>query len=342
MIRMLSRVFFTAAVVVVQLLPATATALPYSSLVIFGDSLADSGNNAIFLDGSGPPPGTLRTATPMLNPVQISTLPYDSNRYTNGMVWTEYFAGRMGLNALPSLAGGTNFAYGGANTGPSNSGFPFNMLDQVSQFFATTGGVASPNSLYVLEGGGNDARGILDIAASGGDPSAWIAGYALNVANIIGQLKAAGAQDILLMNVPDISKIPAIQALGPAVAAQANMLIQAMNGALGATLAGLSPAQMDGVLLFDLYDLMNEVYNDPGKYGLTDVDHACGADAACVADPTGYFFWDGIHPTTAVHKVFGDQVFAAMQVPEPSSLLLVFLAIAGLGLTRLKVQRRAA
>ncbi|MGE5385668.1 MAG: SGNH/GDSL hydrolase family protein [Betaproteobacteria bacterium] len=318
----------------IQWLPGSAAAMPYSNLFIFGDSLADSGNNAIALDNSGPPPGTLRTQTPMLNPVQISTLPYSSNRYSNGPVWTEYFAGRMGLSALPSLAGGTNFAFGGANTGPYGSGFPYSMLDQVSFFMAGTGGIAPSNALYVLEGGGNDARGIIEMAAMGGDPGAWIAGYAANVANIIGQLKAAGAHDILLMNVPDISRIPAIQALGPALAAQAQMLVAAMNGALGNALAGMSPAQKDGIHFFDLFGLMDDVYAHPGSYGLTDVHDACGAIAACVADPTGYFFWDGIHPTTAVHEILGNAAFASLQIPEPSSLILALLAVGMLGFSR--------
>lgn len=326
----ISKLVSIAAIAAVVLLPATAMALPYSNLVIFGDSLADSGNNAIFLDGSGPPPGTLRTTTPMLDPVQISTLPYNTNRYSNGMVWTEYFAGRMGMSAAPSLAGGSNFAFGGANVGPNGSSFPFSLLDQVSSFFSSTGGVASPNALYVLEGGGNDARGIFELAAGGADPGAMIAAYALNMANIIGQLKAAGAEDILLMNVPDISKIPAIQALGPAVAAQASMLVASMNGALAAALGGLSPAQLDGVRLFDLCGLLDAVYADPATYGFNNVTDACAANAACIANPDGYFFWDGIHPTTAAHRIFAEAAFAALQIPEPQSLLLVLLALAGL------------
>ncbi len=340
MIRMLSRTCFFAALVMIQWLPGSAVASPYSNLFIFGDSLADSGNNAIALDGSGPPPGTLRTQTPMLDPVQISTLPYSSGRYSNGPVWTEYFAGRMGMTALPSLAGGTNFAFGGANTGPYGTGFPFSMLDQVSFFMTATGGVAPSNALYILEGGGNDARGIIEMAAMGGDPGAWIANYAANVANIIGQLKAAGAHDILLMNVPDISKIPAIQALGPALAAQANMLVSAMNGALNSALAGLSPAQRDGIHLFDMFGLMDEVYDNPAKFGLTNVSDACGAIAACVADPTGYLFWDGIHPTTAIHQILGNAAYASMQLPEPYSLILAFLALGVLGFARHQARRQ--
>jgi outer membrane lipase/esterase len=52
----------------------------YSSLYIFGDSLSDSGNNAVVL-------------APNVTPIPISgnsfipTYPYASGRYTNDQVW---------------------------------------------------------------------------------------------------------------------------------------------------------------------------------------------------------------------------------------------------------------
>lgn len=327
MIKMLRTCLLAASVIAGSALSTTASAAAYSNVFVFGDSLADSGNGAIFLDGLGMPPGTLRSHAPFVDPVQISTLPFLSNRYSNGPVWVEQFANRLGLSALPSLAGGTNYAFGGANTGPTGSSYPFSLLDQVAAYMTNSGGVASSSALYIVEGGGNDARGIIELAASGGDPTAWITSYAFNVANIVGQLKAAGAQHILLTNVPDISKIPAIQALGPQASAQAQALVAAMNGALGQVLGGLTPGQMQGVHLFDLFGLLSDVHDNPDKYGLMDVTHACGAIAACVANPNGYLFWDGIHPTALGHGLFAQAVANAMGIPEPSSLVLLSLAL---------------
>ena len=67
---------------------AGAQAVPYTGLVVFGDSLSDSGNNAIVFDGLGAPlpPGTLRTPTPIAGPAFIPTFPYASNVYSNGPV----------------------------------------------------------------------------------------------------------------------------------------------------------------------------------------------------------------------------------------------------------------
>jgi phospholipase/lecithinase/hemolysin len=37
-------------------------------------------------------------------------------------------------------------------------------------------------------------------------------------------------------------------------------------------------------------------------------------------------FWDGIHPTTAVHHILGEAMLAAVPEPESYALLLVGLA----------------
>src|SRR5215471_17330655 len=97
---------------------ATTHATAYSALYVFGDSLSDSGNNAIVFA-----PNT--TPVPISGNDFIPTFPYASGRYTNGPVWAQDFAAGLGLGVSPSLLGGTNFAFGGARTGPLNPGqFP--------------------------------------------------------------------------------------------------------------------------------------------------------------------------------------------------------------------------
>lgn len=75
----------------------SALALPYSNLVVFGDSLADSGNNYLATGGA-------QTAVPLSGPT-VPIYPYASGRYSNGPVWTEYFASSLGLGLAPSLLG---------------------------------------------------------------------------------------------------------------------------------------------------------------------------------------------------------------------------------------------
>jgi len=312
----------------ISLLSGSAWALTYSSLYVFGDSLADSGNNAVVFDANA---GGARTATPLDTPL-VPTFPYASDRYSNGPVWVEYLAGDLGLSALPSLLGGTNFAFGGARTGPAGSSFPYSLTDQVSMFLGATGGFAPGSALYVVEGGGNDARDVLAAVLGGGDPSALIQAYALNVANILSTLSLAGADQFLLWNIPDIGKIPAITALGPQVSALASFLTAQMNLALLQTLAGLSPGITDGVHLFDAYDAFDAIVADPGAFGFSNAQDACAMSVACIADPAGYFFWDGIHPTTAGHALIA--ALALAEIPEPQTILLLAVGLLGVFVAR--------
>src|SRR5215471_4269940 len=125
---------------------ATARANAYSALYIFGDSLSDSGNNAIVFA-----PNT--TPVPIPGNDFIPTFPYASGRYTNGPVWAEDFASALGLSASPSLLGGTNFASGGPRTGPLNPGqFPPNHETQIGLFLAQHANTAPGSALYVVAG----------------------------------------------------------------------------------------------------------------------------------------------------------------------------------------------
>ena len=75
---------------------------PRTRLTVFGDSLADAGNVFLFSQGTFPP-----------------SPPY-AQRLTNGPTALEVMAADLGLPLTPSLAGGRDYAYGGAETGTGN------------------------------------------------------------------------------------------------------------------------------------------------------------------------------------------------------------------------------
>ena len=73
--------------------------------------------------------------------------PYYHGHYSNGPIWLEYLAGQLGVSApTPSLAGGTDNAWGGAQTGDGYSflGTP-NIGSQISTYLATNT-LAAPSS----------------------------------------------------------------------------------------------------------------------------------------------------------------------------------------------------
>lgn len=289
-------------------------AAPFSSVFFFGDSLSDSGNNAIVVGGAV-------TAVPIASDAFVPTYPYASGRYTNGLVWAQSFATRLGTSATPSLLGGSDYAYGGARTGPAGAGFPYSLRDQVNQFLGTLAGPVPAESLFVLAGGGNNARDALSAVAGGADPMATIAatayGFVSDALAMVSQLVSVGADDIVVWTAPNIAFAPAVTALG---SAEAIGFADALAGAMNASLAAALAPYADVVQIFDLNRLLLDIVEHPLAYGLLNVTDACAASAAC--DPSTYLFWDGIHPTSAGHALIADAMFALVPVPGSLALLL--------------------
>jgi outer membrane lipase/esterase len=319
----------------------TATAIPtfasplYSDVFFFGDSLTDSGNNALALA-----PGV--TPVPIADNSFVPTFPYASGTYSDGPVWAQSFAASLGLSAAPLLAGGTNHAFGGARTGPLSpvplpagllNPFPPSLETQAAYFLSQHANVAPSDALYVLAGGGDNARdGLEDIVACGLDPlcvggaiASTASGYASDMAGLVGDLRTAGAERLIVWNVPALGAAPAVADAGGTTLA--NLLASSMNAALLAAIGGTP-----GVTIFDVFDLVSDVVSDPGAFGLTNVSDACAQFTAC--DPSSFLFWDGIHPTSAGHAIISDAMLALASVPEPATLALLLLGLAFLARRR--------
>jgi len=324
----------------IAVISPVASAGPFTGLVIFGDSLSDSGNNAFVFDnvlGPPAPAGSLRTPVPIPGPDFVPTFPYASGRYTNGPVWAEVLASDLGLAAAPSLAGGSNFAFGAARTGPALGVFPYTLADQASMFLGQNGGRAPSGNLYVLEGGGDDARDAFELLASGGDPTPLISAYGSNIAALLARIEAAGADHILVLNVPNLGTAPAVRALGPAAAAAATGIAIGFNQALESSLSQLAASAAENVQLLDLFDLQQRVFSNPAAFGFSDLTSACAFSIACIADPAATFFWDGVHPTASVHALIGNTALALVSLPIP---LPGTAPLLGLGLLILVLGRR--
>ncbi len=317
----LRRLLPALAIVVAALGSAPVSAGPYDRLVVFGDSLSDNGNNA---------------AAGLFDPFQVVSgntyIPSNTygpvGTYSNGLVWASDFAAMLGLPLAPSLAGGGDFAFGGATTGtpgPGAGGFPFSLLAQSSMYLGATGGVASPNGLYVIAGGGNDARAALGAISGGANIPATVLAtansFAANVGSIVDALQAAGAQHIVVWDAPNVGLAPAVAAGGGA--ALATFLTSSMNVALAARLAG-----EPGVTTFDIFGLGTQIAANPALFGFTNVTDACGAVVAANCDQ--YAYWDGIHPTAAAHRAIAG-AFAVVAIPEPETWVLFAGGLAALG-----------
>lgn len=262
----------------------TYTAAPqFSNIFVFGDSLSDQGQLFDLTGGAFPPQP-----------------PYFQGRFSNGPVWIEGAAPRLGLST--SLE--NNFAFGGATSGTDNyndallgADLP-GVTDELNGFLQGLGGqAADPEALYVVWAGSNDF--FLDLS----DPSAVITDAVTNIANIVGTLEAFGAQHVLVMNLPDLGQTP--YGISSGLAPQLTYLTQTFNSALSGTLdlLGLDATQID------VFSRFQQIVADPAAFGLTNVTVAAFDGAGVVADPATSLFWDSVHPTAAGHALIADLVF---------------------------------
>jgi outer membrane lipase/esterase len=339
---------------------------PWSSLVIFGDSLSDTGNVLSLTTAFSQPP--------------FPSFSGAEGRFSDGPVWTEYLATGLGLpsGAIPSnllfngtnvqaigAPGGQNYAYGGARTGLGGSaGATTGLLGQLVAWDNSTsilggGGLtraADPDALYVVMIGANDLRDYRS-GVSGASTPAAVAG---KVVGALGLLANAGARHFMISTLPDLGLTPEAVDLGLTVRSTAATL--AFNGALSALSSGFDASfqQATGVDLdirmLDFYGLVNQVVadaaggNNGAVFGITNISTACitpGAgsgqyffgDATAVACNVAAFS-DELHPSSRSHQLLGAVALqtALAPVPEPAEFAMM---IAGLLVVATAMRRRA-
>jgi outer membrane lipase/esterase len=189
------------------------------------------------------------------------------------------------------------------------------LLTQTETFVASLGPDPAPtNALYVVAGGGNNARAAMTAILSGSNAEATIVAtavqFAADIGSIVDTLQAKGAENIVVWDAPNLGLSPAITANGQPAVYLATTLNQSMNAALAARLA----SETD-VRTFGFFDLITSVNADPSAYGLTNVSDAGGAIPN--ADVSTFLCWDGIHPTAAGHAILAQSMYTfTASVPE--------------------------
>ena len=299
---------------------ASAHAGLFDHMVVFGDSLSDDGNLSL-----------------------VAQLPLTMRFTTNpGQTGVENVADYFGVPMTPALAGGTDFAFGGAGVVNNSPGTPAGvptLPTQLGMYLQATGGKADPNTLYAVWGGANDVFYNVALAQLGmltpAQVQANLQTAAATELGMIQSLGKAGARYVMVFNLPNIGLTPSALASGPQGAAQLTGLSILYNNTLN---NGLANAGLN-IIPVNAYAILNEIVADPGRYGFTNVTQpACtggdgssfeclpaGTPGATVTYQPGtentYLFADGVHPTTAAHAMLAQYAESIITAPGEMSLL---------------------
>jgi len=323
------------------LLAITATPLlasPYSGLAVFGDSLSDAGQ---FADIGGPA-GSTRRFTNRLGPTYQagSGEIYAANA-------TQLISQQLGLgeltgstspvNAALGLPDGTNYAVGGNTTDQifdsivgTGEGSVVELPDGTNlrtrpgylAELASSGLSVDPNTLFYVNGGGNDFLDglILNI------PSAQAS--AVRLANSVSALQAAGARYIVVPLLGDISQTPF--ALGAGLSDFVAPLAVAFNNELVDRLTNIDAE----IIPLNVPLLVNEVLASPAEFGLDPNQNlaltcfsSCANESAINGinsanpDPTRLLFNDSVHPTSTGQQIVADYAVSLLSASYELTLL---------------------
>jgi outer membrane lipase/esterase len=300
---------------VLQVPDWAAAQTTFGRIVVFGDSLSDPGNLFALEGGANTPPYD------SLGQLLIPDKPYalGGHHFSNGATWVEQLAKPLKLagNTRPAFQGSgteaTNYAVGGARA--HDDGINVNLSFQVNTFLNTFGGVAPADALYVVEFGSNDIRDALEAGAGGG---AILIDALTNIGNNIGALYVAGARKFLVCNAPDFSLTPAILALdrvNPGTGQFARFASVTYNAGLDSVLASIAGLPGIEIVRVDFFQALNEMVAAPAAFGLSVVDTPCvtpNTPPYTCQKPDEFLFWDGAHPTKAVHAIISQEAALAL------------------------------
>lgn len=307
---------------------AAAAGTEFSSVVVFGDSLSDTGRLYQLTDGAFP----MHKA-------------YWKGRQTNGPVWVEYLTGRLGLCHHVR-----NYAVVGAMTAPTPDlptgnvwSDTFDGLEgtslsgQLQKFLADSNDRADPDALYIIEGGANDLiHPLLAMLASPPAPAEFFAQVnalatrtVSNLVTIVITLRLHGARHIVVVNVPNFGKAPSITHAGDTASTTVTFVVDTINGALAGALNAYDASSGIPTARIDAAGVINDAAANPATYDFINV-----VDKFMTLDRTtgevqfaahgrhaewSWFFWDDLHPTTHGHAVFAKKALDAIRDAFPSA-----------------------
>lgn len=266
----------------------------YESVVVFGDSLSDTGNS--FANTGIPPSGP-------------GGFPYFEGRFSNGPIWIDFLQQSFQFSDSQVL----NFAVGGASTGFGFLPPPDGIFDvppgtqiptvgtQIGIYLQTD--LPRDNQLFILWAGSNDLF-------NGQFPSV----AAANLEEHVRTLAAAGADEFLIPNLAPIGDTPAVS--GTFEGLLLNYFAFRFNRKLDRRLDRLENELGITIHRLDTFTLTLIGSFLPQLFGFTNTDDAALIDVVngviTPAEGATYLFWDIIHPTSLTHSIIAGEALRVL------------------------------
>ncbi len=302
-------------------------AVSYDNIVIFGDSLSDTGN------------------IQALSPDSYNTDKFADGAFSNGMTWGSYLEGLLNYDGAYLIANALagqwsppegnliyNTAFGGAETGVLQA--PPGFVTQVG-IWAIYSIPLPQNSLCIVWIGGNDfLNWISDHTIDVDDPTTAINTAVTNIITgltLLTNPDGLAATDIVVITLPDLGVTPANNgAYGVDNSASASELTHNFNAALKAALDGFDTANPGlNLSTYDINEILVKIVANPEHFGFNkdNITRAAYYETYATSGFNNvgrYVFWDEIHPTTEMHKIIANQVYGHVCInSEVSGIIFI-------------------
>jgi phospholipase/lecithinase/hemolysin len=290
------------------LVSSLVSATPLNKMVVFGDSLSDTGNFYKHMDG------------------QYPAYPYFNGRFTDGPVWIELVAEKLQATIV-------NYAFGGAGVVPRDNDEEsaiHHLHQEVSEYLEDTNDVVDENSLYVIWIGANnylampeDKRTAIGVVVDGIE-------YDMRI------LIDKGAKHFLIANLPDLGVTPLAYEYEKnshmsSLTVEHNVMLQGLLNELHSVYPEVE------INLLNVGEMFSEVMQYPERFDINaeTINESCfdkfpaqdgsleasssalspavslltskggygSGDEGQTSNPCeGYLFFDMVHPTATAHR----------------------------------------
>ena len=284
---------------------------PFSQIIVFGDSLSDTGNRVRLNSRTRFWYLFYRWLYGVL--CRNTTSAFEGGRHSNGPVAVEEVARKFNAKVEPawSVPNGTNFAVSGALV--AGMGEIPSLKRQIERFLEDYGGDKGvpSDALYIVYIGGNDVLRASKRPVELGER--YIARAVGGIEEAIRLLAGKGAQRFLVPNQGDTGNTPKMRSIWrrARTGRAATRFSLHFNCLLAPVLDSLEPALGIRIARVDAFGLGIRLRANAGKIGWTNLNDSC-LWKLCHCKFEEFFFFDGLHPTAKRHKLNGEKFSAAI------------------------------